>query len=109
MAFTLRGFMTLVFAAVALVVFATTVLFGLQISGEMIAVIEPIVGAIGGVGPGVIVDRTGDAWMLLAIAGSLSIPASIVLYMLLGGSDTSAERGSVGSGASLARDPRRRQ
>lgn len=76
--------LALISGALALVVIPVATLFLLDLNGSMIAAIEPVIGGIGGAGPGDIISGVGRAWSIFAVS-VLAVPAALILAALLGG------------------------
>lgn len=71
--------------AVALVVLALVILFSLDLLANFFDVLIPIMAGVGGSSPGDISTGAGQAFTLLAVVGTLSIPAALLLAALMGG------------------------
>lgn len=79
-------------AAVSLVAVPIAFLFLLDLSGEFFAILTPILGGVGGAGPGDITSGAGSAWVVFGTIGVLSIPAALLIAALMGGNSPSLSR-----------------
>jgi hypothetical protein len=70
-------------AGVALVVLTAVVIVATFIGGEIFAQVAPQVSGPAGVGPGAVEPNVG--LMIIGTVGALSVPAAVLLSLLLGG------------------------